>query len=416
MHPYSDCSASPKRGREDLDSAITTLNEALRLEPKNYAVAVNLARTLRERGHLDEAITWFERAVELEPRAADGFSMLSNARREAGHIDAAIDAARRALDVNPRHVEAHLNHGAALQAADVPDDACTSYLVAQLLSPRDPRVRNNLSSLLKSASATSHVATWIRRLQANPADTAANDALIARELDEARSASALVLLEHRIARKAEPSPLRKLALLLWERGSRSEATEYLRRALELDPKDVKSLRLLGSWYSGLGDGEAAEGYLRQVLTLTPEDVVSKINLGATLIRQGRPVEATRVLTEAVATWPDRIEGLINLGTALSDQGRFSEARAIYQRGLRIRPAQKDLDLEPALLDALRSDRHTGRPVRSAHRARQSHRAGDHAVRPLAIEARGSSPSPPHRARIARFPRTPRRLPARTLLA
>jgi predicted O-linked N-acetylglucosamine transferase (SPINDLY family) len=325
----------------DLDSAITTFNEALRLEPKNYAVAVNLARTFRERGNLAEAIVWFERALELEPRATDGHSMLSNALREAGRLEEALEAAKRALDLDPRHAEAHLNLGAALHASGRFDDAAASYLIAQLLTPRDARVSSNLSSLLESACATT-VGGWIRRVRTDPTDTTAIDALIARELDEGRPASALVLLEQRIARKPEPKPLRKLALLLWERGSQSQATKHLQTALELDPKDIKSLRLLGSWCSSQGEADAAEGYLRRVLELSPEDVASQINLGATLIRQGRPVEATRVLESAVASWPDRVEGLINLGTALSDQGRFSEARAAYQRGLRLRPSQKEL--------------------------------------------------------------------------
>jgi predicted O-linked N-acetylglucosamine transferase (SPINDLY family) len=268
--------------------------------------------------------------------------MLSNAQREAGHLDPAVEAATRALAVDPRHVEAHLNHGAALQRLGKLDDAGVSYLAAHLVAPLDPRVQSNLDSLLGTAGQTSQVPIWIRRLLTEPTDIAAYDALIARELEEKRTASAMVLLSARTARKPEPEPLRQLALLLWERGKAEPATENLRRALELNPTDVKSLRLLGAWHATLGDAEAAERYFRLVLSLCPADVASKINLGSALIRQGRPVEATRVLEEAVEVWPDRLEGIINLGAALSDQGHFSEARAAYERGLRLHPAHKEV--------------------------------------------------------------------------
>jgi len=158
-----------------------------------------------------------------------------------------------------------------------------------------------------------------------------------------------------------------LGLSAWKAGDLERARTSLERALELDPRSVKTLlnlgrvlleqdraadaqvrvgaaieidttsaeahRMMGRVETALGKPDSAMGYYHVALSLDPSDAWSMNNLGLVLIEQGRYEEALPPLARAVELKPDVPVFSNNLGTALERTGHLVAAAEAYRGAL-----------------------------------------------------------------------------------
>lgn len=160
-------------------------------------------------GNLKNALSEARKAYELEPEAAENADRLADMLRLTGDLSGAEILARKALQLNPGQGWAHRQLSLSCYA-DTPTAALAAARSAVALAPTDRRCVEHLVNLLRSSGDTD-------------AAEAVIDAVLER-LPEAGWAYAL----------------RTLGCL--SRGARSEAIEYARKALELDPcRSMKTL-------------------------------------------------------------------------------------------------------------------------------------------------------------------------------
>ena len=91
-----------------------------------------------------------------------------------------------------------------------------------------------------------------------------------------------------------------------------------------------------------GRFDEAEGYLRKSLELAPRQTSARVNLASALLQQGRTVEAEALLRGVLEAQPDDAEALGLLGSAAFSAGRLDEAEALYRRGLALEPERAEL--------------------------------------------------------------------------
>ncbi|MDP5241245.1 tetratricopeptide repeat protein [Uliginosibacterium sp. 31-16] len=124
-------------------------------------------------------------------------------------------------------------------------------------------------------------------------------------------------------------------------GRYVEARQLYQAVLQIDPRQVDALHLLGLLCSDAGDDESAVRWIGQALTLNPGFAAAHVNLGLALRRLGRHEEALETYDRAIAIAPDVVEAHFNRGNLLRDMGRTQDAFESFLRVLQFQPMYAD---------------------------------------------------------------------------
>jgi tetratricopeptide (TPR) repeat protein len=101
------------------------------------------------------------------------------------------------------------------------------------------------------------------------------------------------------AARAEPraiTPLHRWAIALSSQGRAKDAIEVLSKAVEIDPKDVFALHVMGGQYQKLGESKKAEEMQMAVLRIDKDHRAARFALANIQLDSGRFEEAERELT------------------------------------------------------------------------------------------------------------------------
>jgi predicted O-linked N-acetylglucosamine transferase (SPINDLY family) len=130
---------------------------------------------------------------------------------------------------------------------------------------------------------------------------------------------------------------RLLAMIALEARQHNAATEYVQRALSLQPNNSVFHNSLGIVHDSRGDRLAAADAFRRAVQLDPNNAEAHNNLGACLNALGRADEALGSFREAIRIQPDSFTAHLNLSRTLHHLGRLDDAVAAYREVLRLRP-------------------------------------------------------------------------------
>ena len=133
----------------DAEQAMTSFDEALRLDPQHRKSLLNSARVLLDTGRPQEALDRIERAMALEPLSAEGLRLLGRARYELKQIPEAIDAYQRAIVLDERDVWAMNNLGLIHIQQDRSEAALPVLARAVEIRSDSPVFLNNLGTALE---------------------------------------------------------------------------------------------------------------------------------------------------------------------------------------------------------------------------------------------------------------------------
>lgn len=133
-----------------------------------------------------------------------------------------------------------------------------------------------------------------------------------------------------------------LAAIHRARQEHAKALPYMRRVVDLHPKDAKAQFNLANTLRDLGQSEEAAKHYRQALKIDPELPNGFYHLGNMQHEIGQVDLAEGSFRKALNKSPEHIECLNNLGHLLQDSGRFEEAKAIYDKALAISPGHEGI--------------------------------------------------------------------------
>ena len=203
-------------------------------------------------GRLDDARALYDRVLAREPDQPDALHFLGVLRHQRGDSDAAIGLIARALEQLPDHADIHNNLGNIHKERGDPVAAEASYRRAIELQPAHVDAIGNLAVVLE----------------------------VQGRLDDAFNAYGLLL-------HAAPGYARGyflIGLFLCNHAADAEHMQQsaacLRRAWELDPRNVRALRLLGVVLYSMGQSEAAMQVYREWLERIPDDPLAQHMLAA----------------------------------------------------------------------------------------------------------------------------------------
>ena len=131
-------------------------------------------------------------------------------------------------------------------------------------------------------------------------------------------------------------------LLSRQKGREGEAEQFLREAIQIDPKHIQSRTELGRLLSRQKGREGeAEQFLREILAIDPKNIQSRTELGRLLSRQkGREGEAEQFLQEILAIDPKNLHARTVLARLYKKLDRIPEARELYHELCEIDPGNR----------------------------------------------------------------------------
>lgn len=120
-----------------------------------------------------------------------------------------------------------------------------------------------------------------------------------------------------------------------------EALDYFKRALAVDPRDMKAETYLGRAYEEMDQTDNALAAYRVAVELdahaTQEDPAPYLALGTLLVEKREPADAARYLTKAVQLAPKQAEAERELGKAHLALNLFADARADLEQAVALEP-------------------------------------------------------------------------------
>ena len=261
-------------GKHDL--GIQEFQHALTLNPRDADALGGMAGSYESAGRIAEAETTFKKAAALRPDFWDGYDELGNFYDRQGKYPEAIAQYRRAIELTPDNAQAYLNLGAAYIDAGDPKlfaDAEQSLKKSIELSPSYPAYANlgNLYAVEKHYPEAAAMTEKALKLN-DKNDLVWNNLVVAyewlREEDKASAARERMreLLEQAVKIKPQDALVQsRLASLYAHQKLRDKAVTRIQTALALAPDDPYVLANVGSAYEDIGDRSQALEYIRRAL-------------------------------------------------------------------------------------------------------------------------------------------------------
>ena len=132
------------------------------------------------------------------------------------------------------------------------------------------------------------------------------------------------------------------AVLLHQSGELAQAGIIYKRILDVDPKNVDALHLLGLVSHQSGQSATAITLIKRALKISPNQPDFLRNLGNILRESGQFEEATRICQYIIQLQPESAEIYTLLGLTLRDSMQLEEAVQAYFQAIRINPVYDDV--------------------------------------------------------------------------
>ncbi len=138
----------------------------------------------------------------------------------------------------------------------------------------------------------------------------------------------------------DPRVFNSCGFILINLGKLTEAELYIRKAIDLNPKDAIGYSNLGAILKGFGKLTEAELYIRKAINLNPKDTAAYSNLGAILKTNGFHNEALFFINKAIELNPNFADAHHNRANTLLELGtlkNLKEAELSARKAIKINP-------------------------------------------------------------------------------
>ena len=277
---------------EDLQSAAALYREAIKLEPGYLPARLKLGEVLLNMGEFLQARQVSDVLLDRRADSARVRYLAGRVREAQGDVQAAIENYRIACELSPRFGPAHYALGLAYR------------------------------ELGDMAQARQHLQAYLDH-QASVPPT--EDRLID-EIESLKSGAYHYVNEGK---------------RLYDKGQITEAFEYYKQAVDLNPRLIHAHVNLISIYGMREDFIQAEKHYRAAIELNPDLAEVNYNYGLVLTQQRRYAEAEEAFRRAIRSNPYFADAYNNLGAVLEAQGEFDKAEQSFRQAIENNPDHRE---------------------------------------------------------------------------
>ncbi|MBN1575596.1 MAG: tetratricopeptide repeat protein [Chitinispirillaceae bacterium] len=366
-------------GKKNYPAAMSMLERASQLEPKNVSILEDLAKTQVAAGNITAAILTYEQVVAMNPQADKQLKELGNLYWQQKKTDQAIKIYTKYLEktqdnqiaklvgqkmYDQRKYPEAMKYLSMVTGADANDPkhlmlygqasiaAKDEYKAFQLfkqlanVTPKDPDVFEKLYDLAQRTGTKDEVLNYLRTYTAlKPSDAKAQktlgDLLLERKDDKG------ALNAYRAALKADPAIkglYKNYATLVMSYGLENEKEVALQGAVASGEADAKMYATLGDIYTKKGLPDKAITAYDKASRLDPKNDKLLSALALNQVKKGSISEAIGTYEQVIALNP-RAEGELKaLGNLYLQQKKDSLALNCFKRFLDKRPGDSEVSL------------------------------------------------------------------------
>jgi tetratricopeptide (TPR) repeat protein len=296
-----------KRGK--FQEAVMHYSEALRLEPPNPHIMINLGYCLYKLGKVDQAFEQYSKALKINPDDPTALRNIGQARFEQGKFEEAVDFFRRAQRRMPDSLALYCSLGDALAKLGRNQEAIEAYNSVLRMQPAYPEALFGRGvALAGQGRASDAIRNFEEALRLNPNYAEAHN---------------------------------NLGNVLLQQGQIDKALSHYAEALRLKPKYAEAHYNVGVVLYSQGKSAEAITHYREAIRLKPDYADAFYNLATALESQGDVQGAVANFNEAIRLKPDFVEAYNNLGVALFNHGQVQKALDAFSQALRVKPDNAD---------------------------------------------------------------------------
>jgi cytochrome c-type biogenesis protein CcmH/NrfG len=145
-----------------LDSAVEPVEAALKADPGNARLLIELGNIYYDHHVYSKAITYYQHALQFDPRNVNVRTDLGTAYVYAGLPKQAVTEYQQALAINPRHFQTLFNLGVAYDTGlKDPGRAISTWKTLLRLYPENPD-RSRVERLIQSAKQEEDISKAVR--------------------------------------------------------------------------------------------------------------------------------------------------------------------------------------------------------------------------------------------------------------
>jgi predicted TPR repeat methyltransferase len=260
--------------QDQFSEAITYLQAALTLEPKNLLISIHLANILKFQGLYSQATELLDAVLQEDPHNITALNNLGAVYYAQAKFKEAIACYRSAIEKRPDFVDAYYNLGLALNKADLTDQAITAFENLLVIDPEHFAARFHLAcTFMKTDQFENAISTFLKIIATHPNHF------------ETQSNLATCYLKTRSLQKAK---------------------QHYLAAFNLMPQDTQILFNLGVISAQQGQLDEAIQYYQRILPMNSNDFAVHNNLGVAFLAKQHLNFALHHFQEALRIQPNNI--------------------------------------------------------------------------------------------------------------
>jgi tetratricopeptide (TPR) repeat protein len=275
--------------------AVRVLERATGDGPVSFEMAFALGGAYLASGNTRKAEEYYDQAGKLNERCATCFQQVARIAQKNGEKEKALSYLIKARAQAPENPEILFEFGRLCLEADLFRDAIPALERATQLEPQNDRYAYVLASAY---------------------------------VGKVRYKEALTILERLVKKHPEDSVLNYAygSVLYTEGLDLDGAEKYLRKSIELQPKQVGAYYYLGMVIVKKGDQDQAGAIFREILERHPDHLASLEQFGTILVKQRKNEEAQQVLEKVLRLDPQSLTGHYQYGLLLGRLGQRDESK------------------------------------------------------------------------------------------
>ena len=289
-------------------------NEALNLQPDNYAALVNFGVLLKTLNRLDEAKKNFYQAIKINPKIELGYLNLGSVLFKLNKLNEAEINYKKTIEIKPDYAEGHFNLGIIFDNTNRLDQAVSSYSKAIKINPNYSQAYNNLGNLYRKLKRIDDAEYNYKKLiDLNPSSAEAyyNLGNLYNDIDKFDDA----ILNYSNAIKLNPNlthAYNYIGTVYHKLYKPYEAIENYRKAIELDESYAEAYYNLGTSLNVVNNSEDALDNFRKAIELKPDYPEVYNNIGIIYQQIGKLELAEDNYSKAIKINPNYAEAHYNL--------------------------------------------------------------------------------------------------------
>jgi len=311
----------------DFAGAVNAFKQALKIQPNfaeaHYNLGLALIANAKNLPVWTQALTEFKAALASRPDYSQALNMAGVCLLESGNAAAAIPELKAALKADPHSGQIHFNLGRALEASGDTTNALTEYEAAVQDKKPFPEAESALGNLLLTKGSVQEATENFKAaVAADPDDQGARYRLARALRAEGKSAEAKLEL--------------KQAAMLIQKQSDSIMSIHLSNE-SLD-------------HAKSGDLSGAIQSARKALWLDPENAIADYNLGLLLADSGNLNASIFEIRKAISLAPLRSVFYVDFAKVQEKAGNSHAALESLRRAAQMDPANQDLQAKAKALE------------------------------------------------------------------